>query len=421
MTRQVRHRESTEHRGPAPLELFYDLVFVFAVTQVSHLLLEHLSWAGAGQAALVLLAVWWSWNFTTWTTNELDPESNPVRLLLIGLMLASLLMAIAIPDAFGEHGLLFAGAYVTIQVGRHVFVTFAAARPHTPERERAARILVWFIGAGLFWIAGGVADDGARVAWWIGAVTLDYAAPLGLFPIPGRRRLGGETWQLLTGHFVERFGLFVIIALGETIVLTGATMAELELDPATVAAFGIAFLGTAALWWLYFTSTRELTAQALARSSSRTTLARDAYTYGHVPLVAAIILSAVGDELIIDHATSVLTPAQVTVTVAGPALYLLAQAMLRLRATRAASGARLAGVAVCIGIAAAGAAVPALVLQVLLVATLLGVIAADERQVRKRPVVTHRPDALRSGSLGQPGEREDSTPRPAMGPPRMGR
>jgi low temperature requirement protein LtrA len=129
------------------LELFYDLVFVFAVTQVAHLLLDHLTWEGVGQATLVLLVVWWSWNYTTWVTNELDPASIAVRLLLIALMLGSLLMAIAIPEAFGDKALLFAGAYVAIQVGRHTFLTFAAAGPGTHERRRAGRILTWIAGA----------------------------------------------------------------------------------------------------------------------------------------------------------------------------------------------------------------------------------------------------------------------------------
>src|SRR3954451_19134585 len=146
MSRFQRVRDGQEQRT-TPLELFYDLVFVFAITQVSHLLLAHLSWEGAGQAALVLLVVWWSWNYTTWVTNELDPDSIVVRLLLIALMLASLLMAIAIPDAFGDKGLLFAGSYVAIQVGRHSFLTFVAAARGTIERERAARILTWFVVA----------------------------------------------------------------------------------------------------------------------------------------------------------------------------------------------------------------------------------------------------------------------------------
>src|SRR6187200_3327165 len=144
MSRYQRTHDGQEQRTTT-LELFYDLVFVFAITQVSHLLLAHLTWEGAGQAALVLLVVWWSWNYTTWVTNELDPESVLVRLLLIVLMLASMLMAIAIPDAFGERALMFAGSYVAIQVGRHLFLTFVAADRGTIERERAAVILTWFV------------------------------------------------------------------------------------------------------------------------------------------------------------------------------------------------------------------------------------------------------------------------------------
>lgn len=136
-TRAALRRQTGVEQRATTLELFYDLVFVFAVTQVSHLLLAHLTWEGAGQSALILLVVWWSWNYTTWVTNELDPESAIVRLLLIALMLASLLMAIAIPDAFGDKALLFAGSYVAIQVGRHSFLTWVAAGPGTLEIGRA--------------------------------------------------------------------------------------------------------------------------------------------------------------------------------------------------------------------------------------------------------------------------------------------
>src|ERR671911_1922242 len=165
----VRRRRTDEvSQRASTLELFYDLVFVFAITQVSHLLLEHLTWAGAGQALIVLLAVWWSWNYTTWTTNELDTETIPVRLLLLALMLVSLLMSVAIPDAFGEHALLFAGSYVAIQVGRHSFLTFAAAEPRTIERERAGRILTWFVAAGGLWIAGAFVGGPGRKGLWLG-------------------------------------------------------------------------------------------------------------------------------------------------------------------------------------------------------------------------------------------------------------
>jgi low temperature requirement protein LtrA len=172
VTDQRRRREAETQRA-ATLELFYDLVFVFTITQVSHLVLDHLTWVGAGQAAIVLLAVWWSWNYTTWATNELDPETNSIRLLLIALMLGSLLMAIAVPQAFGERGLLFAVAYLAIQVGRHTFLTFVAADRGSLEREQAGRILVWFLIAGVFWIAGGMVEGDSRVVLWLVALALD--------------------------------------------------------------------------------------------------------------------------------------------------------------------------------------------------------------------------------------------------------
>src|SRR5688500_9071385 len=170
MSRFQRPRDDGHEQRTTTLELFFDLVFVFAITQVSHLLLDDLTWSGAGRAVLVLLVVWWAWNYTTWVTNELDPDSIVVRMVLIGLMLASLLMAVAIPEAFGEHALLFAASYVAIQVGRHAFLTFASADRGTIERERAGRILIWFVAAGVLWIAGGVSDGSARTALWLAAL-----------------------------------------------------------------------------------------------------------------------------------------------------------------------------------------------------------------------------------------------------------
>src|SRR4051795_8525734 len=186
MTRPGLRRPADTEQRATWLELFYDLVFVFAITQVSHHLLDDLTWRGAGQSAFLLLVVWWSWNYTTWVTNELDPESPVVRLLMIALMLASLLMSAAMPDAFGDRAGLFIGSYLAIQVGRHVFLTFIAAGPHTLERERAGRILTWFVAAGVFWVAGAFADGEARTALWLIALAIDYGGPLALFPIPRR-------------------------------------------------------------------------------------------------------------------------------------------------------------------------------------------------------------------------------------------
>jgi len=377
-------RDAGVEQRATTLELFYDLVFVFAITQVSHLLLAHLDWTGVGQSVLVLLVVWWSWNYTTWVTNELDPASVVVRLLLIALMLASLLMAIAIPEAFGDKALLFAASYVAIQVGRHSFLTFVAAERGTIERQRAGRILAWFVAAGVLWIAGALADGSTRTMLWLAALALDYVAPLVTFWLPGLPRLRPDVWEVGTGHFAERFQLFIIIALGETIVVTGATTAEQDLTTARVVAFALAFLATAALWWLYFSLVATIVERRLALAENRTVLARDAYTYLHVVIVAGILLTAVGDELVIAHPTDELPDAELAAVVCGPALYLLAHVVLRLRMTGTISGRRLAGALACLAVGVIGTFASALVVAALLLAVLIAVVVGDQVAAARR-------------------------------------
>jgi low temperature requirement protein LtrA len=401
VSRFQRNRDAGEEQRATTLELFYDLVFVFAITQVSHLLLDDLSWLGAGEALMALLVVWWAWNYTTWVTNELDPDSIAVRLLLLWLMLVTLVLAIAIPDAFGRRALLFAGSYVVIQLSRHLFLTFVAASKGTIERERAGRILFWFGVAGVFWIAGALVEDGARATLWILALVIDLVAPLHLYSIPGRPRLPPTTWEVETAHFAERFQLFMIIALGETIVLTGATTAVLDLDAARVTAFCLAFLATAALWWLYFDYVARIAERRLALAPNRTQLARDGYTYLHAVLVAGIILAAVGDELVIAHPSEELPRAELLAVVGGPALYLLGLALFRLRMAGSIAWRRLGGAVACLLVGAVGFALPALAVAALLVAVLAGVIGAEQlasarRRARGEPSPLERLD----GSAG---------------------
>jgi low temperature requirement protein LtrA len=380
MARFQRDRRSGEDHRATALELFYDLVFVFAITQISHLLLTHLDWTGAGQSAVIVLVVWWAWNYTTWVTNELDPDSSVVIALMIGLMLASLLMAAAIPEAFGSRAVLFAGSYVLIQVGRHAFLTFAAAGPGTIERERAGRILTWFVAAGVLWIGGAAASGLARTGLWLGALAIDYSAPLVTFWVPGRKRLTGRAWDVETGHFAERFQLFVIIALGESIVAIGATTSALTLDAARIAAFGLAFAGATALWWLYFGAVAEIGERGLEQAADRTIVARDAYTYLHVVMVAGVIVSAVGDEIVIRTPSATLTGAQVAGVVVGPGLYLCAHALFRKRLAGSLSGRRSAGAVACLAVAVIGTDVPALVVGGLVAGVLAGVIVSERVQ-----------------------------------------
>lgn len=385
-----RRRGFVRRSGTAvsPLELFFDLVFVFAVTQVAHRLLEHLTWQGAAEAALLLLVVWWSWNYTTWATNELDPERPAVRMLLLSLMFASLLMSIAIPDAFGDRALLFVGAYVAIQVGRHTFLAFAAADRGTGERERAARILTWFLVAGVFWIAGGLADGSTRTVLWIVALVIDYGGPLTYFWVPGRVRLHGNTWDITPAHMAERFQAFVIIALGESIVVTGAAVSGMELSSQTIFALVLAFVSAAAFWWLYFASVSEIASKTLAQAGEQSRAARDIYTYLHVLLIAGIVLSAVGDEIVLSHADDVLHTPQLIALVAGPVIYLLAQNLMRLRIEGSLSSSRTVGIVVCLVVGAIGTTVSALVTALLLVAVLVAVVVRDELHRRRRAART---------------------------------
>jgi low temperature requirement protein LtrA len=303
---------------------------------------------------------------------------------MIAIMLASLLMAAAIPDAFtGEAG-LFVGSYLAIQVGRHTFLTFAAAERGTLERARAGRILVWFVAAGVFWIAGAIADGTARTLLWLIALAIDYGAPLVLFWIPGRPFIGEAAWEVTTTHFSERFALFVIIALGESIVLTGATISGAELDAATLAGFATAFLITAALWWLYFTYVVRIAERRLELAANRTRTARDAYTYLHVVFVAGIIVSAVGDEIVIAHPSDALSGAEVAAVVAGPAIYLLAHALFRLRLSGTVSARRLAGAAGCAVVGVLAADADALVIAVLVFAILAAVIGSEHLAAARR-------------------------------------
>jgi low temperature requirement protein LtrA len=384
VTRFQRKRDAGEEQRATTLELFYDLVFVFAITQVSHLVLDNVSWEGVGQAALALVVVWWAWNYTTWVTNELDPDSTVVRLMLIAVMLLSLLMAVAIPKAFEEDGLVFAGSYVALQVGRHVFLTFAAEERGTVARTASGRILTWLSAAGAFWLAGAFVEGSARWIVWLVALAIDLSGPAARYWVPGGRRLATDSWDVETAHFAERFQLFVIIALGETIVLTGATTAAGGVDGARVAAFSLAFLSTAALWWLYFDYVARIAQRRLTLAEDRVVLARDGYTYLHVVLVAGVILAAVGDELVIAHPTDVLPRKEVAIVVAGPALYLFGHVLFRLRMAGSLSWKRLAGALACLAAGFVGLVVPALALAALLVGVLVAVIVAEHLAAARR-------------------------------------
>ena len=250
--RHLRPRGDGETQQTTTVELFFDLVYVFAVTQLSHQIVDDLSVAGVARAAFLLLIVWWAWIYTTWMANWFDPAtSSAVRGVLTAVMLGSLLMAAALPEAFGEHALLFAASYVALQVGRNVAAAALLKRRHR-LRDVFERLVVWSAASGVLWLAGATLDGDQRLVLWIPALALELAAPVAGYWLPGRGRAATTDYDIEGTHFAERCQLFIIIALGESIVVTGATASGGGTDVDGRACLVIAFVETAALWWLYF-------------------------------------------------------------------------------------------------------------------------------------------------------------------------
>jgi low temperature requirement protein LtrA len=311
-----------QHSRVTYVELFFDLVFVFAVTQISHTLLAHFTLLGALQVTLLFLAVWWVWVFTSWITNWLNPEKTPVRLLLFAMMLGGLVLSTSIPAAFEARGLWFAIAYAAMQVGKTIFlwVSTPPSRPRT--RMNAVRIAAWLSMSAIFWIAGGVMEGQSRLVLWAIALVIEYISPAVRFWIPRYGASSVADWVIEGGHMAERCALFIIIALGESIVVIGATFAELTWTTENVLAFASAFVGSLAMWWIYFHIGAEAGSEQISKSSEPGRLARLAYTYLHMPIVAGIIVSAVADELVLKHPGGHSDLKTVISAIGGPLLFL---------------------------------------------------------------------------------------------------
>ena len=312
-----------QHSRVTYAELFFDLVFVFAVTQLSHTLLNHFTPSGAVHVTLLFLAVWWVWVYTTWITNWLNPEMTPVRVLLFLLTLGGLVLSTSIPTAFEGRGLWFAIAYAAMQVGRTAFWLATIPRERRLARDNAIRILAWLSASAVFWILGGLAEGTSRLWLWAAALAIEYISPATRFWTPGLGASTVEAWTVEGGHMAERCAGFIIIALGESIVVTGATFGELTWTAENITAFVSAFLGSIAMWWIYFHKGAEAGSELISKSSESGRLARLAYTYLHMPIVAGIILSAVADELVLKHPHGHSDVRTVVSAIGGPLLFLV--------------------------------------------------------------------------------------------------
>lgn len=325
----LRPRSDEEQSKVTNIELFFDLVFVYAVTQLSHTLLHQLNVLGACQVLVLFLAVWWVWIFTGWVTNWLDPERPAVRLALLALMLAGLLLSIALPQAFGDRGMLFAGAYVFMQVSRTIFMLWAIGDASPANTRNFQRIAVWLITAGILWLIGALHQGVWRGSFWVAALLLEYLGPAVTFHVPGLGSSSTEDWDIDGGHLAERCSQFVIIALGESVLVTGSSYADTLRQPQALLGFLSAFIGSVVMWWIYFDIGAERGSRSIQQADDPGSTARLAYTYLHLLIVAGIIVCAVADELTLRAARPSAGWVDTALLVGGPALYVLGNALFK--------------------------------------------------------------------------------------------
>jgi low temperature requirement protein LtrA len=367
------------------IELFFDLVYVFAVTQLSHHLLADPTIGGALQTALLLAMVWLVWSYTTWVTNWLNPELMAVRLLLVGLMLVSLVMSAALPRAFTDLGLWVGGAYAVMQIGRTVFMVIVLRGE--PLRANFERILVWCVVSGALGVGGGFAHGHLRELLWLLAAAVDFTGGVVGFVTPGLGRSHTSDWTIEGGHFAERCQGFILIALGESIVIIGTVLSqEKPITLTDLVAFVVAFIGSVTLWWLYFDRSAGASAEVIEQSDDPGRLGRSAYHFVHPIMVAGIIVSAAADEKVLAHPGATASAASAWLILGGPALFLAGHAAFKAVVWRYVPPNRIAGIVLLALLGLAATSIPELALGTCAAVIVVAVAVSDYV-----PSLTHIP------------------------------
>jgi low temperature requirement protein LtrA len=354
-----------------PLELFFDLVFVLGFTQCTALMAHDPSWTGLARGALVLALLWWSWVGYAWLTSVIDPEEGAVRLVMFASMAGLLIVALAIPEAYGHRAVTFAVAYGVVRVA-HIALYVIASRDEPELRHSVTGLAVTTcLSVGLILI-GAFLDDSAQSVVWAVAILLDAGGP-GIFGTAG--------WTLAPGHFAERHNLVIILALGESIVALGVA-SEIDLTAEVIAAAVLGIGIASALWWVYFDMVALVTARRLVQAPEgreRNALARDSYSYLHYPMVAGVVLVALGMEAALHHVDEHLDAERSFALLGGVALYLLAHVALRLRNAHTLSRTRFGLAVALLLLIPAATTVPALVAVAALNVPLWAMIAYETR------------------------------------------
>jgi low temperature requirement protein LtrA len=306
-----------------PLELFFDLVFVYAITQVTLLMSDDPTWTGVGRGLLVLAALWWAWTGYAWLTNALEPEEGPVRAGMFASMAAMLVVALAVPEAFGADAVLFGVAYLIVRVLQ--LALYATAAKHDPDLFGAVlRLLPPATLSAIVIVVAAFFDGRTQATLWVAALAIDYVGVLIVQP---------ERLRVSPAHFAERHDLIVIIALGESIVAIGVGAAGVSLSPGIVAAAVLGIVVIAALWWAYFDIYSVGAQRRLSETSggARARLARDYYSYLHLPMIAGVVLFALGLKKTIEHVGDPLATVPAVALCGGLSLYFLTHVALRAR------------------------------------------------------------------------------------------
>lgn len=322
----LRDRSGGPHLKVTTVELFFDLVYVFTIIQLSHYLLEHQTWLGALEAATLFAGVWWAWNYTAWAANWIDPDKPAGRVLMFVLMACALMMAVAIHYAFGYRAWLFAIAYVAMALIRAFYM--AHVMRGMQMGQNYWQLGIWSCLSGVFWITG-AAIETLRLPLWIVAVLIDYAGPYAGFHVPGHGKTPMETWTLKGLHLLERNQLIFIIALGESILLLGGTLVGADLSGSLFLTAAIGFALIASMWWLYFVHSGEAGEEAFHSADEQTRLARAGLAYAHGIMVCGAIVVAVAIEIIVAHPTDAVHLPSILIAVAGPLIFLAGNMLFR--------------------------------------------------------------------------------------------
>jgi low temperature requirement protein LtrA len=384
MAVRARGLEGREERV-LPLELFFDLIFVFAITQVTGLVSDHPTWTGLLQGLLVLGVLWWSWTAYAWLTNTVDPEEGPVRLALFAAMGAMLIASLAVPDAFGDDALLFAFAYALVRAA-HLALYAVAGRGDRDLLTAITKLGVGSaLGVALLFVAAAL-DGWAQIAVWAIALAVDLA---------GAWVRGGRGWRLSPGHFAERHALVIIIALGESIVAIGLGASHvLDVGALTATLLGLTVAG--ALWWAYFDVVAIVAERRLreTQGDAQLRMARDSYSYLHLPMVAGIVLFAVGVKKTLANVGDPLEAVPAVALCGGVALYLLAHIAFRLRNVHSLNRQRLVVAMLLVALVPVALAIPALATLAAVAALCVGLIAYEAiRFADARDRVRHAAEA----------------------------